>query len=217
MNDVIKIEYTENETQMVDARDLHRALDVQTDFKDWIVRRIEKFGFRVGIDFCSKLSESTGGRPAREYLITLNMAKELCMVENNEKGRVVRQFFIKIEEAWNRPEMVVARALKIAHKQLEEWKPKVLAFETFLSAKNAQSVGVVAKMFGMGRNRFFQMLRDAKILMSDNIPYQDYMKYFEVIDKPIKVGDEIQNKPVTLITPAGIEYLGNRFGLVKTA
>ena len=83
--------------QTVNARDLHAFLEVQTLFKDWIVRRIQDFGFEEGSDFCSFLSESSGGRPAKEYALTIDMAKELSMVERNDKGKQARLHFIECE------------------------------------------------------------------------------------------------------------------------
>lgn len=83
--------------QTVNARNLHSFLEVQTAFKDWIVRRISEYGFQEGRDFCSFLSESQGGRPAKEYAISLDMAKELSMVERNERGRRARLYFIDCE------------------------------------------------------------------------------------------------------------------------
>lgn len=83
--------------QTVNARDLHAFLEVQTAFKDWISRRIADYEFSEGRDFCSFLSESSRGRPAKEYAITLDMAKELAMVERNEKGKQARQYFIECE------------------------------------------------------------------------------------------------------------------------
>ncbi|MBK3732923.1 hypothetical protein GAY29_07335 [Azospirillum brasilense] len=81
----------------VNLRDLHAFLGVQTAFKDWIARRIADYGFEDGRDFCSFLSESQGGRPAREYHGTLDMAKELAMVERNERGKQARLYFIECE------------------------------------------------------------------------------------------------------------------------
>lgn len=82
----------------VNARDLHTFLEVGTAFKDWIARRVADYGFIDGTDFCSFLSETTnGGRPAKEYHISLDMAKELSMVERNEKGKQARQYFIGME------------------------------------------------------------------------------------------------------------------------
>lgn len=81
----------------INARDLHRFLEVQTAFKDWIVRRIEEYGFEEGQDFCSILSKSSGGRPAKDYHLSLDMAKELAMVEKTPKGREARRYFIECE------------------------------------------------------------------------------------------------------------------------
>ncbi|SEC24791.1 Phage anti-repressor protein [Pseudomonas saponiphila] len=86
------------QAQLVDARELHRFLEVDTHFKDWIARRIAEYGFQEGEDFCSTLSKSTGGRRSREYRITLDMGKELAMVERNEKGKQARRYFIECEK-----------------------------------------------------------------------------------------------------------------------
>lgn len=82
----------------VDGRAIHRFLKVDTDFKDWMPRRIAEYGFVEGRDFCSFLSESSGGRRPKEYHVTLDMGKELGMVERNEQGRAIRQYFIRFEE-----------------------------------------------------------------------------------------------------------------------
>lgn len=102
MNQLIEIrkESIDGEiVQTVDARDLHAFLEVGSAFKDWIARRIADYGFEDGKDFCSFLSESQGGRPAKEYVLSLDMAKELSMVERNEKGKQARQYFIDCERA----------------------------------------------------------------------------------------------------------------------
>lgn len=82
----------------VNARDLHEKLGVGKKFTDWIKYRIEQYGFIEGKDFIPILGISTGGRPSTEYHVTINMAKELSMVENNERGRMFRQYFIDCEE-----------------------------------------------------------------------------------------------------------------------
>lgn len=100
MNELIHIEQRQIgpvDMPSVDARDLHEFLGVQTAFKDWIARRVQEYGFRDGQDFCSFLSESQGGRPARDYFISLDMAKELAMVEKTVKGKEARQYFIECE------------------------------------------------------------------------------------------------------------------------
>ena len=87
------------EVNAVNARDLWEKLEVKTQFKDWMPRRIEEYGFEEGKDFCSKLSKSHG-RPSKEYIISLGMAKELAMVENNEQGRKIRRYFIEVEKQY---------------------------------------------------------------------------------------------------------------------
>ncbi len=84
-------------TQTVDARDLHTFLNIDTPFKDWFHRRVKKYGFIKDLDFCSNLRESSGGRPSVDYFISLDMAKELAMVESNDQGREARRYFIECE------------------------------------------------------------------------------------------------------------------------
>lgn len=93
---------------------------------------------------------------------------------------------------------------------IESMKPKAIAYDSFMQAENTQSIGEVAKVFGIGRNRLFQLLRDAKILMSDNVPYQEYMGYFHVVEKPVVMGEKTENKTVTRVKPNGVDYLAKR-------
>ena len=100
MNELItitKATINNEEVNAVNARDLHEKLETTTRFNDWISRRIDEYGFEEGKDFYSKLSKSHG-RPSKEYFISLDMAKELAMVENNEQGRKIRQYFIEVEK-----------------------------------------------------------------------------------------------------------------------
>lgn len=85
-------------TRLCNARDLHTTLGVGDRFDQWIIRRIESYGFAEGEDFCTK-SCKTRGLPATDYHLTLDMAKELAMVENNDRGRQVRRYFIALEKA----------------------------------------------------------------------------------------------------------------------
>jgi phage anti-repressor protein len=91
--------YEDGESRpLVNAREMHKFLESETRFNDWIARRIRQYSFIEGEDFYSILSKTPdGGRPAQEYLLTIDMAKELAMVENNEKGRQVRRYFIECE------------------------------------------------------------------------------------------------------------------------
>ncbi len=88
---------------LINARDLHSFLEVQTRFNDWIKSRISDYQFAENLDymeFYSKFSKTPifGGRPKKDYLISLDMAKELAMVERNEKGRLARRYFIEMEK-----------------------------------------------------------------------------------------------------------------------
>ena len=165
MNELIKITY-DNDRPAVSARDLHDFLEVKTAYKDWFPRMCE-YGFTEGEDFCSFLSESTGVRPAQDAILTIDMAKELCMIQRNEKGKLVRQYFIQIEKDWNSPEKIMARALQIAKDKImrletkvEEDKPKVLFADAVSASHTSILVGELAKLLrqngeDIGQNRLF--------------------------------------------------------------
>ena len=120
-------------------------------------------------------------------------------------------------------ELIIMKALQFQQEKIQELKeenerliPKAIAHDTFLSAQNAQPMHEVSKLFGLGRNKLFEMLRNARILMDGNVPYQDYMKYFEVKAKTVIKGNYTENIPVTLVKPNGIDYIMHRFNLERT-
>ena len=117
MNELIKIEVTENQEPAISGRELHEFLEVATPYDKWFSRMVE-YGFTEGTDFSTFLSESTGGRPAVNHLLKIDMAKELAMIQRTEKGKQARQYFIQIEKDYNRPEKIMARALVIAEREL---------------------------------------------------------------------------------------------------
>lgn len=123
----------------VDGRAIHRFLKIETDFKDWMPRRIAEYGFIEGRDFCSFLSESSGGRRPKEYHVTLDMGKELGMVERNEQGRAIRQYFIRFEEK--------ARALGIKP-EFNDWRQlrerRLLIDRAIKSTEKAGLTGMAA-------------------------------------------------------------------------
>lgn len=84
MNELIKLSLNAKGEQVVSARELHGFLEVKTEFKDWMPRMLE-YGFQEDIDFSSFLSESTGGRRSKEYVLTLDCAKEISMIQRTEK------------------------------------------------------------------------------------------------------------------------------------
>lgn len=182
------------QVQTVSARDLHNFLEVGTAFKDWIVRRIGEYGFSEGQDFCSFLSESSGGRPSREYAISIDMAKELAMVERNEKGKQARQYFIECERrakavSANSPALPdftdPAKAARAWADEFEKRKsleaqavanlPKVRFAESIEVSKSTILVGEMAKLikqstgYDIGQNRFFEWLRANGYLHSTGV------------------------------------------------
>ena len=96
--ELIKIETNDNDERLVSGRDLHDFLESRQDFTDWIKNRIEKYGFVENYNFTINLGKSTGGRPTKEYILKLDMAKEIAMVEGNEKGKQARLYFIECEK-----------------------------------------------------------------------------------------------------------------------
>ena len=165
MNELIKI----NEENKVDGRELHDFLQIETPFKKWIDRMME-YGFTEGVDFWTKMSETypQGGRPATEYFLTISMAKEICMIQRNERGKQARLYFIECEKrlkALNPPlslEEQMARGLLAAQKMLDQTKleltqakqlvhelqPKATYYDLVLQNKSLLSVTKIAKDYG---------------------------------------------------------------------
>lgn len=198
MNELIKINY-DSERPTVSGRELHDALQVKTAYKDWFPRMCE-YGFSEGTDFCSFLSESTGGRPATDHQLTINMAKELCMIQRNEIGKKFRQYFIQVEEKWNSPEAVMARALRFANNQLEklkssnqelveviavkdqqiaEMQPKASYYDLVLNCKDLVSISVIAKDYGWSAKKMNQYLHEKKVQYKKGKIWLLYQKYAE--------------------------------------
>lgn len=229
MNDLIPINF-ESERPTVSARELHSFLEVGTAFKDWFPRMCE-YGFSEGIDFCSFLSESTGGRPAQDAQLTVPMAKEISMIQRNDKGKLARAYFIKIEEDWNSPEKVMARALQIAHREIhnltariEHDQPKVLFAECVASSKASILVGEMAKILkqngvDIGEKRLFRWLRENGYLISRygtdyNMPTQYSMerKIFEIKETAITHSSgTVTVSKTPKITGKGQQYFINKF------
>lgn len=228
MENLIAVNY-EGEQPTVSGRELHEALEIKTAYKDWFPRMCE-YGFTEGEDFCSKLSESTGGRPATDHALTIPMAKELCMLQRNEKGKMFRQYFIKVEEAWNSPEMVMKRALEFAHRRVEELTakimtdaPKVLFAQAVEASKSSILIGDLAKLLKQngvetGQKRLFEQLRQEGFLMkggtSHNMPTQRSMEMglFEVKESTINNPDgSVRINRTTKVTGKGQTYFINRY------
>ena len=129
MEELIKIE-ERNGQQTISARELHQFLESRQDFSTWIKGRVEKYDFIENQDFFTApqiYGTANGGHATRtEYTLTINMAKELSMVENNEKGRLARRYFIECENLVisNRASYQIEDPIKRAEKWIEEEKER---------------------------------------------------------------------------------------------
>ncbi|MDB2108609.1 phage antirepressor KilAC domain-containing protein [Clostridium paraputrificum] len=198
MDELIRINF-DSDRPTVSGRDLHAALEVRTAYKDWFPRMCD-YGFEEGTDFCSFLSESTGGRPAVDHQLTIAMAKELCMIQRSEAGRKFRQYFIKVEEAWNSPEAVMARALQFANNQLSlvkkqnlelletvavqnqqiaEMQPKASYYDVVLNCKDLISTSAIAKDYGKSAIWMNRYLHDKGVQFKQGDIWLLYQKYAE--------------------------------------
>lgn len=164
MNEIIKVNY-ESDRPTVLARDLHQFLEIGSEFSHWFKRMCE-YGFSEGTDFSPFLTESSGGRPAQDAQLTIDMAKEICMLQRNERGKQARQYFIQLEKDWNSPEKVMARALQIADKRIKR-----------LETENASLT--VSNQIMQLKADYFDELVDRKLLTS----FRETAKQFEVKEK----------------------------------
>lgn len=219
---------TNNDSQLVSARELYKKLDVTDRFNRWFERMIV-YGFEDGVDFTSVKTSTVvnngAEKPINDYEISIDMAKHICMVQRTEKAKQVRQYLIDLEKVWNSPEQVMARALKLADKKIkslqvtiEEQKPKVEFFDTVAESKTAISMNEVAKvidMNGYGRNKLFEFLRQAGVLMKNNVPYQRYVDngWFRVIEQSYQKNGEPVVTTKTLVYQKGVD--GIRKLLIK--
>lgn len=209
MNELITVNY-DNEQPTVSARELHEFLEVETPFNKWFPRMCE-YGFEEGESyrtFLSNRSDGLPGKPRQDAEITLDMAKELCMLQRNDKGKQARQYFLQLERDWNSPEKVMARALQIANKRIhtltERAKldaPLVHFAKGVTVSKTSILIFDFAKILrqngaDMGGKRFFAWLRENGYLVkrkgSDyNMPTQRSMELglFEIKETVITHSD----------------------------
>lgn len=207
MQELIHIK-VENDKQLVSARDLYKGLEIKTRFSLWVNQNFKSFEEKQ--DFMSVVTTTDmpngGTKRIQDYVLTIDMAKELCMMSKTSKGREVRKYFIQVEKNWNNPDMIVQRALAIQNNKVQmlENKNKLLedqnAKQAEKIAKDADDV-VFAKAiryshhaitiaeladiltqngFVIGRNQLFQLLRQAKYLSHQrstwNLPMTDKVK-----------------------------------------
>jgi len=193
MNNLIPINY-DNDRQTVSARLLHEFLEVETRYNDWFPRMAE-YGFNEGTDYYSFLSKSpvVGGRPSTDHQITVEMAKELCMIQRTDKGKQARQYFIELEKKWNSPESIMSRALQFAQKQLDgltlqltmkdqvisELKPKADYTDTILKNKGLVTITQIAKDYGMSGFEMNTILHEQGVQYKQSEQWLLYTKYHD--------------------------------------
>ena len=202
MNEIIKVNY-DNEQLTVSGRELHEFLGVKTPYTQWFERMVE-YGFNEGIDFVSfsqKSEKPIGGRPKQDHELTIPMAKELCMIQRNEKGKQARQYFLKIEELWNSPEMVMQRALKMSQTKIQQlmgdithlqeenmiMQPKADYYDCLVENEHLTNFRETAKELGVQQKQLMTYLRDNKYIYKSKrgniLPYANKNKgYFETKD-----------------------------------
>lgn len=237
MNELIKITTNEVGEPTVLGRELHEFLGVTTRYNDWFPRMVE-YGFTEGKDFNLLKNEQVRFEGNREvtrelidHLLTIDMAKELAMIQRTERGKQARQYFIQVEKDYNSPEKIMARALRIAEKELstlkldvERMKPKEIFADSVASSHTSILIGELAKIlkangYETGQKRLFEILRQDGFLIkrngSDfNMPSQKSMELglMEIKETTINNADgSVRLNKTTKITGKGQIYFINRY------
>lgn len=234
---LIKVDYTKDQPT-VSARELYEGLEIKSNFTTWFDRMCE-YGFSEGSEFFPKKEKTSeqGGRPSTDYEISVDMAKQICMIQRTDKGKEYRQYFIDLEKAWNTPEQVMARALRIANGEIEKlkadnqvliadterMKPKEIFADAVSASKTSILVGDLAKLlkqngYETGQKRLFEQLRQEGYLIksgsSRNMPTQRaiQMQLFEVKETSITNPDgSIRITKTTKVTGKGQQYFINKY------
>lgn len=237
MSEVLKVDF---DTQMVSARELHSALGISKRFSSWFENNSQ--GFIEGEDFRGAYlkvqgNQYGGEQKLQDYNMTVDMAKHICLMSRTEKGKQCRQYLIDLEKAWNTPEQVMARALKIANKTIdslkadnskliadnERMKPKEIFADAVSTSQTSILVGDLAKLIGqngieIGQNRLFAWLRDNGYLIKSgerrHMPTQKSIELglFEVKERTINNPDgSVRLTRTTKVTGKGQVYFVNKF------
>lgn len=231
MNELLKVNYG-NDRITLSARELHEFLGIGTEFAKWMQRMCE-YGFSENQDyrvFVKNDDNSKGGRPSTDYEITLDMAKEIAMIQRSDKGKEVRQYFLELERRWNSPEAVMNRALEYSRKQVKalmeenkELKPKALFADAISASDESILIGQLAKLirqngYEIGQNRLFEWMRENGYLIKSgsrrNQPTQRAMDMglFEVKERTISNPDGSTRITLTTkVTGKGQVYFVNKF------
>lgn len=232
--ELIKIT-VKNDQQLVSARDLHKGLDIKKRFSAWVEQNFRDF--EENTDFTSvpqgTVVQSGNGtiRKYDDYALTLDMAKQLCMMSHSDLGKKYRRYFIELERKWNDPQEVVKRGYAILQNEnarlkieLETAKPKALFADSVAASDTTILIGELAKIIrgngvDIGANRLFRWLREHGYLIgrkgSDyNMPTQKSMELglFKIIERTINQSDGSSRIcKTTKVTGKGQQYFVNKF------
>lgn len=165
MKELIKINTNENDITL-SGRELHEFLEIGTQYTKWF-DRMKEYGFEENEDYQAisqkRLTAQGNETTFIDHEIKLDMAKEIAMIQRNEKGKQARQYFLQVEKAWNSPEMIMKRALEIANKRVEnlqlenaqqkqiigELQPKASYYDLILQNSSLLAISAIAKDYGM--------------------------------------------------------------------
>lgn len=197
MENLIPVNY-DSEQPTVSARDLHEGLGIKSKYADWF-KNMSAYGFTENIDYTTFSKNLENGGRIIEHIISVDMAKQICMIQRSEKGRLYRQYFLDLEKAWNTPEQVFARALRMADKTIESLKadnavllenvermrPKEVFADAVSASQTSILIGELAKLLRqngieIGQRRLFSWMRENGFLLkrgsSRNMPSQKGME-----------------------------------------
>ncbi|BCK01642.1 phage antirepressor KilAC domain-containing protein [Anaerocolumna chitinilytica] len=237
LNELISINYdTDNPT--VSARELYETLDLEERFSKWF-ERMTGYGFEEGKDYTPyQMVHPQNHQELLDYHLTIDAAKEICMLQRTEKGKQCRTYFIELEKAWNTPEQIMARAMKIADRQIaslrevntkllikqEEDKPKVVFANAVMISDKSILIGELAKIIkqngiDIGEKRLFAWMRENGYLIKRqgtdyNMPTQRSMELelFVVKETAIVHSDgHVTVSKTTKVTGKGQQYFINKF------
>lgn len=239
MNELIPIQDNDG-AQAVLGRDLHQFLEVGRDYTNWM-KQMTGYGFTEGSDF-ELIKEKIAGQPGspnlanarHNHIITLDMAKEISMIQRTDKGKQARQYFIECERQAKAPKIdgnsitrmeLIQIAMNAEQERLaleaknKELEPRAEAYSSFIEADGKYSVGAVAKMLGIGQNKLFRELRNAGVFIAKggmkNTPYQQYMRHFEVKAYTITHNSGAESvRHTTYVQPSGIDFIRKKLGLL---
>lgn len=232
MNELLKVNYA-NDRITLSARELHEFLGVSTRYNDWIKRMVED-GFNENTDYqaiTQKRVTAQGNETSFiVHEITLDMAKEIAMIQRSDKGKEVRQYFLELERRWNSPEAVMNRALEYSRKQVkalmeenQSMKPKALFADAVSASDESILIGQLAKLirqngYEIGQNRLFEWMRENGYLIKSgsrrNQPTQRAMDMglFEVKERAVANPDGSTRITLTTkVTGKGQVYFVNKF------